>query len=561
MLKSYIATTVGHVSHGKSTVIRTLSGIRTQTSKAEKNSGCTMNLGFGNCHIYFCSECDTRKFGNTDGLSICEDCMSQLTPICHLSLLDCPGHIVYMSKALRASLLASVVFIIVAADEQFPQPQTANHMKAVQRVPYKIILQNKIDTVSRYTATEQYNDILEYISKFGDSYNNTQIIPISAQLELNMNKVSEWVSSLPEIHYDTTTSPIGSIIRSFNINKSGYDFSGKIVYKGGVIGCVLEHGTISIGDTLELKPGYYSTKMKEWISLKCKVISIKCHDKQVDNATPGDTYGIETSLDPSFAINDNLAKSSKVGNHYIVVTTFSKINECPDNINELIVTVDTSQYKKHIKDSTETKPFILIRSSLISITVKHVKHGTNNTSTLTIEPQFPVCVTYNDRLNIIMYKKNSFDIINCSTTNNKLELSFPNYDGPTFNYAQLLDSALFQVSKIKKSTNKIPIPKPEFKQEFTGVTLKNIDNILESVTSDMSSFSKFLIDETGCKLSNRKDGLFIKTKLKSNKIITIVSKYIKNHCKCSVCEGIGYEKLNNIPIVKCIHCKSERRTI
>ena len=90
--------TIGHVSHGKSTVVFALTGKKTQEHSAEQVRNITINLGYANTKIWYNKDSDEFKTTNSD---IELDDSWQLLQ--HFSFVDCPGHNAYLSTMISGA--------------------------------------------------------------------------------------------------------------------------------------------------------------------------------------------------------------------------------------------------------------------------------------------------------------------------------------------------------------------------------------------------------------------------------------------------------------------------
>jgi len=104
-----------------------------------------------------------------------------------------------MATMLAGASVMDASMLLIAANETCPQPQTAEHLAAVEIMKLKhiIILQNKVDTVVKYEgkAATQYNDIKEFIK--GTKAEKAPIIPISGQLGYNIDVVCDYICRIP----------------------------------------------------------------------------------------------------------------------------------------------------------------------------------------------------------------------------------------------------------------------------------------------------------------------------------------------------------------------------
>ena len=158
--------TIGHVAHGKSTVVKAISGVQTVRFKNELERNITIKLGYANAKIYKCEDdaCPRpdcyRAYGSTMTDSpACtvpgfED--KKMTLVRHVSFVDCPGHDILMATMLNGAAVMDGALLLIAGNESCPQPQTSEHLAAVEimRLQHIIILQNKIDLVQENAAAK-----------------------------------------------------------------------------------------------------------------------------------------------------------------------------------------------------------------------------------------------------------------------------------------------------------------------------------------------------------------------------------------------------------------------
>src|SRR3989344_7741565 len=165
--------------------------------------------------------------------------------------------------------------LLVAANEKCPQPQTKEHLIALEIVGIKkiIIIQNKIDLVTKEEALENYKQIKDFTK--GTIAESSPIIPISAQHNVNIDILIKTIQGLiktPE--RDENKDPLFFVARSFDINKPGIKIAD---LNGGVVGGALKQGVLKLGDEIEIKPGYSEEEKnkKVWKTLKTKIIALR----------------------------------------------------------------------------------------------------------------------------------------------------------------------------------------------------------------------------------------------------------------------------------------------
>jgi translation initiation factor 2 subunit 3 len=194
--------------------------------------------------------------------------------------------------------------LVISANEPCPQPQTKEHLMALELVGIRriVIVQNKIDVVSQKVAVENYNQIREFIK--GTIAEGAPIIPVSAQKGINIGALIEALdTTIPTPERDPEAVPIMLVARSFDINKPGASWKD---IKGGVVGGSLIQGVLHEGDDLEIRPGR-QVHSGRWEPVETKITSINMGKKKIQEATPGGLLGVATKLDPALAKSDALA--------------------------------------------------------------------------------------------------------------------------------------------------------------------------------------------------------------------------------------------------------------
>ncbi|MFW9824829.1 MAG: translation initiation factor IF-2 subunit gamma [Candidatus Thorarchaeota archaeon] len=301
---------VGHVDHGKTTLVMALTGDWTDRHSEEQERGISIKLGYSNATILYCPACDEyttdylAEQGRKNGQPrfTCPNCDGNLEFKRNISFVDAPGHEILMATMLSGASLMDGACLLIAADEDCPQPQTREHLAALNIAGIKniIILQNKIDAVSRDQALENFQQIKEFVK--GTVAENAPIIPLSAVFGSNLHLVIrafEEVIPTPLFNQEELFQFL--IARSFDINRPGKAISD---LKGGVIGGSVLKGKVNVGDIIEIKPGI--RYKDEYIPLKSKIVSISQGSTQLEDAKPGGLIGLGTRLDPALTKGDHL---------------------------------------------------------------------------------------------------------------------------------------------------------------------------------------------------------------------------------------------------------------
>jgi translation initiation factor 2 subunit 3 len=216
--------------------------------------------------------------------------------------VDAPGHETLMATVISASSILDGALLIIAANEPCPQPQTKEHKMVLEILGVKniVVVQNKVDLVSKEKAKEHYKQIKEFLK--GSIYENAPIIPISANYNVNLDVLIEAIEKyIPTPKRNDSAEPLFFIARSFDVNKPGTDIK-KLV--GGVAGGSVVSGQFKVGDEIELAPGIVRIGKSNPEIIKTKILAMYAGSEKVDVAKPGGLIAIQTDLDPSLAKAD-----------------------------------------------------------------------------------------------------------------------------------------------------------------------------------------------------------------------------------------------------------------
>jgi len=272
---------VGHIDHGKTTLLSKLTGKFADTHSEELKRGITIKLGYADTIV----EKDDKKR--------------------YISFVDCPGHEMLMATMLSGAALIDAAILVIAANEGI-KPQTREHLIALKakKINQIIIIQNKIDLLTKEKAIESYKKIKDFVK--GTIAENSPIIPVSAQQNINIDKIKELLLEIPVPKRDLNSKPEFLIARSFDINRPGTKLQN---IHGGVIAGVLKKGILKIGDEIEIKPGVLEKHQNQMIymPIKTKIVSIYRGSYPIEKATPGGSLAFETELDNIITKTDSLS--------------------------------------------------------------------------------------------------------------------------------------------------------------------------------------------------------------------------------------------------------------
>ncbi len=241
----------GHIDHGKTSIVRALTGIDTDRLPEEKKRGMTTDLGFA-----------WMELGKGE----------------KIGLLDVPGHEQYVSHVVEGLYGCDAALLVVAADDGW-MPQTEEHFQIIRLLDIKHVLValNKSDTVNPEVLAEKTEDIRKRLAIFG--YDAIQIIPVSGKtgegisdLAKAIKEVSLAVAERPDIG-----NPRLSCDRVFSVHGSGLIVTGTV-----------QHGMFKVGEEINIWPGMKTGRIRK----------IECFGESCSGADPGSRAGINiTGID------------------------------------------------------------------------------------------------------------------------------------------------------------------------------------------------------------------------------------------------------------------------
>src|SRR6267142_6672535 len=151
-MKNIIVGTAGHIDHGKTALVRALTGIDADRLEEEKRRGITIDLGFA--HL-------------------------QLTPQLRVGFLDVPGHERFVKNMLAGAGGIDLVLFVIAADESI-KPQTREHFEICRLLGISrgIVVLTKADLVDRDILELVRMEVEEFVA--GSFLEGSPIVPVSA---------------------------------------------------------------------------------------------------------------------------------------------------------------------------------------------------------------------------------------------------------------------------------------------------------------------------------------------------------------------------------------------
>ena len=295
---------VGHVDHGKTTLVQALSGSWTDQHSEEMKRGISIRLGYADATFRKCPEVDEPEAFTVD--ETCPD-GSESEVLRTVSFVDAPGHETLMATMLSGAAIMDGAVLVVAANEPVPRAQTEEHLMALDIIGIEniVVAQNKIDLVDREQAVGNHEQIQEFVE--GTVAEDAPIVPISAQRDVNVDLLIETIEEeIPTPERDPDADARLQVARSFDINRPGTTHENLV---GGVIGGSLTQGRLEVDEGIEIKPGREVEEggQSEYRPVETTVRSLQAGGEFVDSVSPGGLLGVGTGLDPSLTKGDALA--------------------------------------------------------------------------------------------------------------------------------------------------------------------------------------------------------------------------------------------------------------
>lgn len=248
-MKNIIVGTAGHIDHGKTTLIKALTGRNTDRWEEEQRRGITIDLGF----TYF-----DLKNGDRVGI------------------IDVPGHEKFINNMVAGVVGMDLVLLVVAADEGI-MPQTREHMDILGLLGIKksILVINKCDLVDEEWLELVEEEIQEELE--GTFLEGAPVVKVSAATGQGLDELTDTIQQLMSDEVaakDTQTIPRLPIDRAFTLSGFGTIITGTLI-----------SGTITREDVLEMYP----------IGKECKIRNIQVHGQNQDKCYAGQRVAINLS--------------------------------------------------------------------------------------------------------------------------------------------------------------------------------------------------------------------------------------------------------------------------
>jgi translation initiation factor 2 subunit 3 len=395
--------TSGHVDHGKTTLIESITGVWTSGHSEELRRGITIKVGYADAAFYKCPNCEPPS--NYTVQPKCSLCNSDAELSRVVSFVDSPGHESLMANMLSGGALMDGAILVIAANEKVPQPQTREHLLALQVLGIEniVIVQNKVDLTEREKAIENYNQILEFVK--GSVAEKAPIIPISAQHKINIDVLIENIEKyIPTPERVNNQTGIMHILRSFDINKPGTPIKD---IKGGALGGALIQGEFETDNEIEILPGIYNEKKNKYEPIYSKIASLATGAGIVDKVKPGGLVAIGSKLDPSFIKSDSLIGS-----------VIGKPDTLPKTVEEITIDINLFDTAVGTQDLVKVEPIRTKENLRLNIGTAVTTGTVTNSKNQRIEIKVkkPVCLMSKSKVALSRRIADRWRLIGAGTT-------------------------------------------------------------------------------------------------------------------------------------------------
>ena len=307
-----------------------------------------------------------------------------------------------MATMLNELAVMDAALLLVASNETCPQPQTSEHLAAVENLDLEniIIIQNKIDLIREESAKEHYSQIRKFVQ--GTKAAKSPILPIYAQLKYNIDAVIYYLFNLPIPKRDFISPPRFIIVRSFDINYPGEEAEN---LQGTLI-----RGILNFGEVVEIRPGNVireANGFKKSIPIYSRIVSLKAEKNDLIYDIPGGLIGVGLKLDPALTRGNRLVGKflGKLPDIYVSIVV--KIHLLKRLLG---IRRGGSEAMTHISPiRVDEKLLVNAGSTAIDSLVKEIKGENNDIITFVLAK--PICSEISERIAVSRRIVNSWRLI------------------------------------------------------------------------------------------------------------------------------------------------------
>ena len=244
-MRRHILGTAGHIDHGKTALVKALTGVDTDRLKEEKERGITVDLGFAELH-----PTEDVRFG----------------------VVDVPGHEGFIRNMVAGATGVDLVLLVVAADEGV-MPQTREHLAIVRYlgVPGLVVALTKADLVEEEWLELVREEVEELLAE--TPYRDSPVLTVSAVEGRGLEELTDLLASLGEAIEERGQDDVFRlpVDRVFTIRGAGTVVTG-----------TLWSGRLRVGDRVRILPGEKEARIR----------GLQLHGKETEEATAGSRVAV-----------------------------------------------------------------------------------------------------------------------------------------------------------------------------------------------------------------------------------------------------------------------------
>lgn len=521
-MKNIVIGTAGHIDHGKTTLVKMLTNINTDTMKEEKERGMTIDLGFAPLNI---------PSGDI------------------ISIIDVPGHEKFIKNMVAGAKGINFVLFLIACDDGI-MPQTIEHKEILKLLGIKngIIVLSKRDLVTSERVEEVRSQVSQEFKE--EFFKDFPIVEVSLKDSSTYENLYNLILKEIENFDFSSSNNIQNIFR-LDIDK---------IYSPKGIGTIVSGttiGNINKGDTLTLYPQKINIKIK----------GIQNHGKDLEYISSQQRCALNiTGVTAKELERGNLLSNSKtITNSKIIDVVFNRLSEgtIPKNNTKIRLNIGTGEYYgkiKYLQDFEEESTFFqLIMDKEIPVDFDDIGIlRTLSTSSLLggarILTPFGVPTKKNNsiylkKLNYLLNKqlnvseyllnKGSFTYINDLNKEFNLSLNEDSFDKNIFVFKTI--KAIIHKENLKNLKNEINLYLNDFHLKNPlrkGVPLATINNLFFKGINLINEFQdEFQEKDNFVSLKTFKVKLSKDEKKIKDEILILLKKQEFN--------GLSFEKLND----------------
>jgi selenocysteine-specific elongation factor len=244
-MKHLILGTAGHIDHGKTSLVKALTGIDTDRLKEEKERGITIELGFAHFEL-------------AGGI--------------HLGIVDVPGHERFVRAMVAGVGGMDIVMLVIAADEGV-MPQTREHLEICQLLGVRngLVALTKTDMVEPEWLDLVTEEVRDYLT--GSFLEGAPVVPVSSRTGAGMEELKSALGMMAKEALEKSSEGIFRLPVDRVFTAAGF---------GTVVTGTLLSGVVHVGDEVELLPSGKS----------CRIRGVQTHGSKADTASAGQRVAI-----------------------------------------------------------------------------------------------------------------------------------------------------------------------------------------------------------------------------------------------------------------------------